>query len=119
MAVDVTFRHGNPTYADYTPTDGAKTGGHVQLLGNTIDLTCGVAHVDIANNVKGALAIGGGVYRGINLNNAAENAEVWWDNTNKKFTTVSTNNARFGFVTDGSGGGGANSNVDVYHHPYV
>ena len=92
--------------------------GTVVLLGNTIDLTCGVASVDIANNVKGALAVGG-VWRGINLSNAAENAEVWWDNSAKKFTTTSTNNARFGFVTDGTGGGGANSNADVLMHPFV
>lgn len=115
---DVTFRHGNPTHVDYTPSAGAVNAGTVVLLGNTIDLTCGVASVDIANNQKGALAVGG-VWRGINLNNAAENAEVWWDNSAKKFTTTSTNNARFGFVTDGTGGGGANSNCDVLHHPFV
>lgn len=118
MAVDVTFRHGSPTMVDHTPTGGDVTGGQVVLLGNTIDLTCGVANVDIANNVKGAVAVGG-VWRGINLNNAATNQEVWWDNTNKKFTTTSTNNARFGFVTDDSGGGGANSTCDVMMHPFV
>jgi len=115
---EVTFRHGYPTHVDYTPTGGAVNAGTVVLLGNTIDLTCGVASVDIANNVKGALAIGG-VWRGINLDNAAEGAEVWWDNSAKKFTTTSTNNARFGFITDGTGGGGANSNADALHHPFV
>jgi hypothetical protein len=116
---DVTTRHGAPIKADYTPSGGNVNAGQVVLLGNTIDLTCGVAEVAIENGKKGSLAIGGGVYRGINLNNAATNAEVWWDNSAKKFTTVSTNNARFGFVTDDSGGGGANSNCDVLHHPYV
>src|SRR5688500_4957320 len=97
---EVTFRHGDPIMADYTPTGGNVNAGTVVLLGNTIDLTCGVIHVDLENNRLGAVAVGGGVYEGVNLNNAAENAEVWWDNATKKFTTTSTNNARFGFVTD-------------------
>lgn len=113
----VTFRHGEPAMVDYTP--GANVAaGEVVILGNTAGLTCGVVHVDIANAVQGAVAAGGGVYDCVNLNNAANYAKVYWDNANDKVTTVSTNNALFGFIV-ASGGGGANSTCRVLHKPYV
>lgn len=114
----VTYRHGDPQMVDYTPSSGNVTAGDVVLLGNTTGLTCGVCHRDIENNVKGALAAGGGVYEGVNLNNAANYAIVYWDNSADKFTTVSTNNAQFGYVVR-DGGGGANTNCFVLHVPYA
>lgn len=111
------FRHGDPVMIDYTPSSGNVAAGQVVLYGNTTGLTCLVAHVDLVNNVKGAMASGGGVYECINLNNAANDVKVWWDDTNNKVTTVSTNNALFGFVA--SRGGGANTLCDVLHKPYV
>lgn len=116
--MDATFRHGAPRMIDYTPGSGDVGAGDVVLLGNTSGLTCGVAHVDLENNAKGAIAAGGGVYEAINLDNAANYAKVWWDNSNKKVTTTSTNNAQFGFVAS-RGGGGANSACDVLHWPLV
>lgn len=113
----VTFRHGNPEMIDFTPGANAKA-GDVVLLGNTAGVTCGVVHNDTANAALGAVAVGGGVYEGINLNNAANYAKVWWDNSVDKFTTTSTNNALFGFIV-GNGGGGANSVCRVLHKPYV
>lgn len=92
------------------------TAGDVVLIGNTAGLTNGIAHHDIANGANGTLAIGGGIYEFINLNNAADGAKVYWDGT--KATTVSTNNSMLGFITE-NGGGGANSNCLVLHHPYV
>lgn len=115
---DTTFRHGDPDMIDYTPSGGNVAAGEVVILGNTAGLTCGVAHVPIENGIRGALGSGGGFYEGINLNNAANFAVVYWDNTNKKFTTVSTNNAKFGFITR-DGGGGANTNCIVRHFPFV
>lgn len=115
---EVTFRHGDPVHIDYTPSAGDVTAGDVILLGNTAGITCGVAFRDISNTVKGAIDGGGGVYEGINLSNAADYAVVYWDNSAKKFTTTSTNNAKFGYVVR-DGGGGANSNCFVLHHPYV
>jgi predicted RecA/RadA family phage recombinase len=113
----VTYRHGEPVMVDYTP--GANvTAGDVVLLGNTTGLTCGVAHVDITNAAVGAIASGGGVYECVNLNNAANYAKVWWDDTNNKVTTTSTNNALFGFIV-ARGGAGANTACDVLHKPYV
>ncbi|HEY1191917.1 MAG TPA: DUF2190 family protein [Gemmata sp.] len=116
--MEATFRHGEPVMIDYTPASGNVSAGEVVLLGNTTGLTCGVAHLDIANGVLGALASGGGVYDVINLNNAANGAKVWWDNSVNKVTTTSTNNALFGFIASG-GAGGANSVAKALHKPYV
>ena len=113
---EATFRHGDPVMIDYTPSSGNVAAGDVILLGNLTGITCGIAHRDLENNVKSAIAGGGGVYEVINLNNAADYAKVYWDGS--KATTVSTNNATFGFIVR-DGGGGANSNCWVLHHPYV
>jgi predicted RecA/RadA family phage recombinase len=115
---EATLRHGTPVMIDYTPAAGAVSAGQVVLIGNTAGLTCGVAHLDIANGVLGALAAGGGVYDCINLNNAANGAKVWWDDSVNKVTTTSTNNALFGFVVSG-GAGGANTICQALHQPYV
>lgn len=120
---EATFRHGDPVFVDYTPSGGAITEGQVVLLGSVTANTsgtgavAGVAHRPIANNAPGALAVGGGVYDVTNLNNAANGAKVYWDDTNNKVTTVSTNNAVFGWIV-ASGGGGANSTAKAVHAPY-
>lgn len=114
---EATLRHGTPVMVDYTP--GANvSAGQVVLVGNTAGWTCGVAHLDIANGVQGALAAGGGVYDCINLNNGANGAKVYWDDSVNKLTTTSTNNALFGFIVSG-GGGGANTTCQALHKPYV
>jgi hypothetical protein len=115
---DTVLRHGSPIKVDYTPASGNVAAGQVVLVGNTTGFTCGIAEVDIVNATVGALAAGGGVYQCVNLNNAANGTKVWWDDTNNKVTTTSTNNALFGFVVS-RGAGGANSNCDVLHKPYV
>ena len=115
---EATFRHGDPVMVDYTPASGNIAAGQVVLAGNTTGLTCLVNHVAILNNRKGAMAAGGGVYEVTNLNNAANYAKVWWDDTNNKVTTVSTNNALFGFIVS-QGGGGANTACYAMHKPYV
>jgi len=117
MPPATTFSHGDVTHIDYTPTTGNVANGAVVLLGNTTGLTCGMAHAPILNNTLGSLHIGG-VWNVTNLNNAANFAKVWWDATNNKVTTVSTNNALFGYVAS-QGGGGANSVARVMHQPYV
>lgn len=119
---DVTFHHGNPVTIDYTPSSGNVALGQVVLIGSVTANTGGggaracVASRPIANNVLGSLDAGGGVYSGINLNNAANGVLVYWDDTNNKFTTASTNNAVFGQIVKG-GGGGANSTCYVLHDP--
>src|SRR5690606_15610573 len=117
---DTTFRHGSPVMIDYTPDDGDVAAGQVIQLtdsaSNTVEvgLSLGIAHVDITNNTQGAIAAGGGVYDVVNLNNAADYATVYWNDSTNKVTTVSTNNALFGAIVSG-GGGGANSTARALH----
>lgn len=119
-----TFRHGKPVMIDYTPSSGNVTAGDVIVLvsitANTTGagLTTGVAHRDIENNKQEAIAAGGGVYDVVNLDNAADFAEVYWDDANDKITTTSTNNGKFGYIVSG-GAGGANSTCKALHHPYA
>jgi hypothetical protein len=119
---EATFRHGNPVMVDYTPSGGNVAEGQVVVIGtvtaNTAGtgLRAGIAHRPIVNNALGALAMGGGYYDVTNLNNSANGAKVYWDDTNNKVTSVSTNNAKFGYV-DLNGGGGANSTCRVRHDP--
>ena len=120
---NATFRHGAPIMIDYTPSAGDVSAGDVVIVGTvgantggTGALAC-VAHVPIANNVLGALAVGGGVYDIICLQNSVIGTKVWWDDsTPTKVTTTSTNNAMFGIVVDNAGGG-ANSVCRVLHQP--
>jgi hypothetical protein len=114
---ETTFDHGSYETVEHTPTGGNVAAGQVVLLGNTTGLTCGIAHHDIVNNTLGALGIGG-FHQVVNLNNAANYAKVWWDDTNNKVTTVSTNNALFGFISEG-GGAGANTTAVARHFPFV
>jgi predicted RecA/RadA family phage recombinase len=90
----------------------------VLLIGNTTGWTCGIAHADIANGAKGALAVSGGVYEVTNLDNAADGAKVYWNDSVNKVTTTSTNNAVFGFVVE-LGAAGANSACLCKHEPFV
>jgi hypothetical protein len=113
MAFEATMRHGDPTFADYTPAAGNVAAGQVVLLGNTAGLTCGIAHQDITNNTLGSLAVGGGVYDVVMITNIAAYSKVYWDDTNNKVTSTSTNNATFGFLL--TGGTGANTTVE--HDP--
>lgn len=113
---EATLRQGNPRFIDYTPTGGNVSAGQVVLLGNLAGVSCGIAHQDIPNNTLGAVAIGDGVYDVVMLSNLANYALAYWDDTNNKLTSTSTNNAVFGAVV-GGGGGGANATVQVVHNP--
>jgi hypothetical protein len=113
-----TMRQGNPRMLDYTPSSGNVAAGDVVLLGNLVGISCGIAHQPITNNTLGALAGGGGVYDVVMLSNLANYALAYWDATNSKLTSTSTNNAVFGVVV-GGGGGGANATVQALHLPYL
>jgi hypothetical protein len=112
---EATFRHGDPSFADYTPASGNVSAGQVVLLGNTGGLSCGIAHLDIANNTLGALAVGGGIYDVTMLTNLAPWTLVYWDDTNNKVVSTSTNNAVFGVLLQGNTG--ANTTVEALHLP--
>lgn len=120
---EATFRHGDPIMIDYTPTGGNVAAGAVIELvnaaSNTVEIgaALGISHRPIVNNELGALAVGHGVYDVTNLNNAANYAVVYWSASVSKVTTVSTNNAMFGFIVD-NGGGGANSTARALHIGY-
>jgi hypothetical protein len=122
---DATFRHGDPVMVDYTPASGNVAEGTVIVLGSVTANTSGtgahavVAHKAITNSTLGAVAVQGGVYSMVNLNNAATGAKVYWDITNntRKVTTVSTNNAVMGTIV-ANGGGGANTTCYVFHNPF-
>lgn len=120
---EVTFRHGDPVMVDYTPLSGNVSEGQVVVVGSVTANTSGtgavamIAHRPIVNSTLGALAVCGGVYDVVNLNNAATGAKVYWDDTNNKVTTVSTNNAVFGWIC-AEGGGGANSTAKAIHNPF-
>lgn len=85
---EATFRHGDPVMVDYTPSSGNVSAGQVVLLGSVTANTSGtgavaaIAHRDITNNTLGALAVHGGVYDVTNLNNAANGAKVYGDDSN-------------------------------------
>jgi coenzyme F420-reducing hydrogenase gamma subunit len=125
MPQDAIFRSGNPVMADYTHGTTNTSEGTVIVLGSVTANTAGtgaiavVAHRPQTNAVLGAVAVGGGVYNMVNLNNAATGAKVYWDITNntRKVTTVSTNNAVMGWIVSG-GGGGANTTCQVKHEPW-
>jgi hypothetical protein len=112
----VYFRTGKPITVAYTPAGGNVNAGDVVVLGNTAGLGLGVAPLDIPNGTLGDLTIFGGIYDVVNESNAANWAKVYWDATNSKVTTTSTNNALFGYVVSG-GGGGANTTAQAFLDP--
>jgi hypothetical protein len=122
---DTTFRSGDPSTVAYTPSGGNVAEGEVVILGTVTANTSGtgaiaaIAQRPITNSTLGTLCVGDGVYDVVNLNNAANGAKVYWDiqNNTRKVTTVSTNNAVFGWIVK-DGGGGANSTAKALHNPF-
>lgn len=108
------LRQGIPRFMDYTPTGGNVTAGTVVVLGNTVGVSCGIAHQDIENNRLGALAIGGGVYEVTMLTNIAPYTKVFWDDTNNKVVSTTTL-IPFGVLHEGNTG--ANTLVRCEHDP--
>jgi len=115
---EAAFRHGDPVFADYTPLSGNITAGQVVVFSNTAGWTCGIAHLDITNNTLGALACGGGIYDCTMLTNMVQGTKVYWDDTNNKVVSTSTNCSPFGEIV-GPGGTGANTVVEVLHTPWA
>lgn len=110
------FRSGDPIMVDYTAGADVDAGKMI-VVGNTAGWTLGVAHVDIANGEKAAIAAGGGVYLCQVASNYAAGSKVYKPGANAILTTTSTNNALFGFTVEASPA--ANARINVLHKPYV
>lgn len=106
---DSAFRHGEPLMIDYTP-GSAVAAGAVIVLGS---LTA-VAHKDIPANTLGSLAIHGGVYDMTGSGSINPGLKVYWDNTNKNFTTTSAGNTVFGYTVEAAA---LNAISKVFHNP--
>ncbi len=116
-----TFRSGNVEMVDYTPASGNIAVGEVVVISAaTTNSTTGaagligIAHRPITNNTLGALAVMGGQYAFVNLNNAATGAIVYWDASTNKATTVTNSNCLLGKIV-ANGGGNANTTCYVQH----
>lgn len=112
MALEVTYRHGNPLFVDYTP-GGAVNAGQVVVVG---ELPC-VAHAAIEANKLGALAAAGGVYKCTGDGALTAGAVVYWNDTTNKVTATSAGNKKFGFIAPGSSISGDGATGDVVHRP--
>ena len=51
------------------------------------------------------------------ITNIAPYAKVYWDDTNNKVTSTSTNMSTFGYLLEGNTG--ANTVVECFHWPYA
>lgn len=83
-----TFRHGNPTMVDHTPSSDVSA-GDVVVINDSIR----IAHRDIEANELGALADGGGVYD-IAKDSATTGDDgdlIYWDAADGEVNTDSAN----------------------------
>jgi predicted RecA/RadA family phage recombinase len=101
MAQAVFCRGDNLQMMNHTPS-GAIEAGEVVLVGQIV----GIAHLDIAANTLGALAIYGGSY--IVNGDAAITVgkNVYWNNTDNEVTETSTGNKFFGVTVSACAGDG-------------
>lgn len=114
---DAVLRSGVCETIDYTPAADIATGQVVVLAtvaaNNTgLGMTLGIAQRPIANGVLGALAYGGR-WNVTAAGNYTNYAKVYWDDTNNKVTTTSTNNSLFGFIVDRNSASGDVTNTTV------
>jgi predicted RecA/RadA family phage recombinase len=118
---EATLHHGEYRTMQYTPSSGAIDAGDMVVIGsvtantNGVGALLGVAHRDIANNVQGTLAIGGGVYDCVIASNYAEGVVLYKPSGNAILTTTGTNNARFGVLLEAAAA--ANAVCQVLHDP--
>ena len=107
------FVHGSPLMVDYTPS-GAVSAGDVVVVG----VVPFVAHSDIAANVQGAMAAGGGVYEGLTDGSLdTGGALVYWDDTEGEFVAGTSGNTHFGYTLPGQGATADQDTIRVIHWP--
>jgi hypothetical protein len=116
------FVRGEYRTAKHTPSGGAVTAGDGVIIGSVTANTAGtgavlgIAHRDIANNVEGTLAVGGGVYDCVIASNYAAGVKLYKPSGNSILTTTSTNNTQFGYLIEAAAA--ANAVCEVVHVPY-
>ena len=77
-----------------------------------------IAHRDIAADIKGALAAGGGVYRVTTDGSTdAGGTKIYWDDTANKVTTTSTSNKVFGYTVPDQAATTDGDKIFVVHQP--
>lgn len=100
MAYTVSFYHGDDVLAaDYTP-GVAVAAGDVVVQASMV----GIARHDIAANVKGALAINGGVWKCPKATGSgdaiAAGTLMYWDAANEVVTATAGSNKQFGYAVE-------------------
>jgi hypothetical protein len=120
---EATFHHGDYKTMAHTPSGGAVDAGDFVLVGTVTANTAGagallgITHRDIANNVEGTLAIGGGVYESMIASNYAAGVLLFKPAGNAILTTTSTNNAQAGYLLEAAAA--ANAVCQWVHVPGV
>lgn len=114
---EATLSYGAPETIDHTAAADVSIGQVVPLVtvvaNNTgLGLCCGIAQNAISNGVLGALAVGG-VWEVTAAGNYANYTKVYWDDTNNKVTSTSTNNSAFGYIVDRGGASVNTQNATV------
>lgn len=108
-----TFFHGNPLMVDHTPSS-AVTAGDVVVVG-VVPFVC---HRDIAADKLGALAAGGGVYKGTSDGTLdTGGALVYWDDDNNKFSASAASSTHFGYTLPDQGATTDGDEIIVIHSP--
>lgn len=105
-ANEAVFMHGNPTFMDYTPGSDIPAGEIFDAFG--ADLAGGIAipHLPLTSGVKGAVAIGGGIYKSLADAAIALGVLVFWDDTANRITATATANRQAGYCVQASTGAG-------------
>jgi predicted RecA/RadA family phage recombinase len=106
------FHHGHSLMVDYTP-GSAVAAGDVVVIGDKPY----VAHRDLPANELGALAAGGGVYKGVAAGNYAPGEAVYWNDTANKFTQAVGGHPHFGYIVPNSNPAADGDVVYVEHAP--
>lgn len=106
----VNLKRGSPDMANYTPSS-AVTAGDVVV----VSATPRVAHLDIAANDPGALAVFGGTYEAQGDAAIADGKKVYWNAAAGKMTETAGANKVFGESVSACTGDAAT--FLVFHNP--
>lgn len=120
MASEIRLVSGLPDAINFNRPSGQTAdvdAGTVILVGGKPYVTIASITMNPVNKYNNGLAYQGGTYRGKCATSAAANAAIYWDFTNKKFTTSAGGNTFFGYVAPTSGTATADTDIEVFHCP--